>query len=169
MHQADRDEGGSRRPRTHLIAVDGSRYSQLAFRWAHRYLPKEDRFLLFNGLPHVPYVEGPLETVDLDARERLLSRLKLEQSQMMERYRNQCIALDRECILNASDDEFATASTLGRAICDLSKRTHAASVICGSRGLSGVTSFFLGSVSSKIVNSCEGTVVVVKGSMPEEH
>lgn len=79
-----------RHSHTHLIALDGSANSNAAFSWANKNLPKQDRFILYSAIRRVPYVEGPLEGVDLDARERLLEKYRKERSQLFDRYKREC-------------------------------------------------------------------------------
>jgi len=151
-----------RHSHTHLIALDGSANSNAAFTWANKNLPKQDRFILYSAIRRVPYVEGPLEGIDLDARERLLEKYRKERSQMFKRYKHECGETHRECVLASPEDEFSSATSLGREICGTAREMDAKSVVCGSRGLSGFSSYMMGSVSSKIVNSCDCSVVVVK-------
>ena len=94
--RAERDEskaiGGAERRHSHnhVIALDGSANSNAAFRWANKNLPKQDRFILYSGLRHVPYVEGPLEGVDLEARERMLDKVRKERRQLLNKYEKEC-------------------------------------------------------------------------------
>jgi len=152
----------TRHSHTHLIALDGSTNSQAAFIWANKNLPKQDRFILYSAIRKVPYVEGPLEGVDLDARERLLEKAHKERAQTFDRFKQACAASQRECLIASPEDEYSSSTTLGREICGTARDMHAKTVVCGSRGLSGISSYMMGSVSSKIVNSCDCSVVVVK-------
>jgi len=65
-------------------------------------------------------------------------------------------------MISAPEDEYSSATTLGREICATARESDAKSVVCGSRGLSGISSYMMGSVSSKIVNSCDTSVIVVR-------
>mgnify|MGYP002395080945 FL=1 len=65
-------------------------------------------------------------------------------------------------MISAPEDEYSSATTLGREICATARESDAKSVVCGSRGLSGISSYMMGSVSSKIVNACDTSVIVVR-------
>lgn len=161
--------GGSHQRHVHLIALDNSKQSREAFHWANKNLPKQDKFVLFNALRHVPYVEGPLASVDWEARDRILDNMRKERGGMFERFKTECRKANRECVIMAPEEEFTSATRLGREICSTAQDLQAKSVVCGSRGLSGVTSYMMGSVSSKIVNTCDCSVVVVRPKDQKHH
>ena len=50
----------------------------------------------------------------------------------------------------------------GQVICDTAKGDDYFLVLLGSRGLSGLTEFFLGSVSNKVAHCAEKSVLIIK-------
>ena len=66
--------------------------------------------------------------------------------------------------LVASRVSLRSTTTIWRAICELAIERHAAAVVVGSRGLSGLGGALLGSVSSGVLHHADRPVLVVHDS-----
>jgi nucleotide-binding universal stress UspA family protein len=74
------------------------------------------------------------------------------------------VELARGLGLVAGPVSLRSTTTIWRAICQLAMERHAAAVVVGSRGLSGLGGALLGSVSSGVLHHADRPVLVVHAS-----
>jgi len=71
------------------------------------------------------------------------------------------VRLAREAGLEAEADTVKAPGPVWKAIVEIADRRHAATIVMGSRGLTGLRSMLLGSVSSAIVHHAHQPTLVV--------
>jgi nucleotide-binding universal stress UspA family protein len=69
--------------------------------------------------------------------------------------------LAREAGLDAQPRTYTQQSTIAQAILDEAEAVEANAIVMGSRGLTGVRSLLLGSVSHAVIQHADRTVIVV--------
>jgi nucleotide-binding universal stress UspA family protein len=72
------------------------------------------------------------------------------------------VTLAREAGLDASGEAIESGSGAWRAVADAARDRHAAVIVAGSRGRSGMASMVLGSVSSGIVHNAETPALIIR-------
>ena len=81
-----------------------------------------------------------------------------------ERTADEGVELVRKLGLNARPLTLAQTTTTARAILAEADRLGASAIVMGSRGLTGVKSLLLGSVSHEVIQHADRTVVIVPSS-----
>jgi len=153
-------QNAKRRP--HMVAVDGSEVSDLAFHHALKHSSPRDRILVVCGFNHSP---GESTKADSDPNESNEIRHDKANS-ILEPYREKCKKFKRTCTFQTLPYS-GGASSLGEAICREAAINRVDTLTLGSRGLSRVQQFILGSVGSYCANHCPCNVTIVK-PIPEK-
>lgn len=152
----------SPQPRTVLVAVDGSKTANKAFRVALSQTNPQDKILVYHGeyLGTTLEGEGQFATVNNPNNERTTAYLR-------EYFTEQCQKYKRDCEFIAHKIS-GGASVVSRDICSVARRRNVNNIYLGSRGLSFPTKFLLGSVSWSCLNSCDCSITIVK-DVKSEH
>jgi nucleotide-binding universal stress UspA family protein len=91
-------------------------------------------------------------------------RLDAERASRSAELAGEGVELAHRLGLVASPVSLRSASTIWRAICELAIERHAAAVVVGSRGRSGLGGALLGSVSSGVLHHANRPVLIVHAS-----
>ncbi len=140
---AEARENGHDAPK-HVVAVDGSVNSVVAFDHACDNLPKDARLVV---------VSGKRGAGDAQEAER-------DWNATMARFRSRCQFKNRECEFEAV--VFNNTTALAKGIEKVAVEKDAVSIVVGSRGLSSTQGLFMGSVSSAVLYAADRPVTVVK-------
>lgn len=134
-----------------LVAHDGSKSSVKALKKAFELAEK------YNSVLHVVSVVPELYLTELleTDRERIVEALTIEAREMMEQIKTKA----REGVIVRT---IIRQGNPAEEILAASKKVRAEMIITGSHGRHGAQKFLLGSVSSKIVDHAECSVLVVK-------
>jgi len=157
-------------PQRLLVAIDGSEYSQSAMEYLsgfplldsseihiiHVMPPAPDLSFTLQSWPPAPEIIQPPMQIDPDEIKQML----VEQEQLGKQLLSRAEALLSDC-----GNALITSLRRGDAateIIDYIKTNDIGLVVLGSRGLSPVRSWLLGSVSRKIIHYSDCSVLVVK-------
>jgi Universal stress protein family len=154
----------------HVITVDPTRHALAAFEYAIQNTPKDDGFVLVNGLHqhHRPKVY-PKETTmyePIQENQRGISEYRA----LMSVFASKCKAARRHCEFEGV--KFFGPGDLGEGVNDAARRHRASSIIVGSRGMAGQAGqggWFLGSVSQSILNRAVLPVTIVRSKEEGEY
>jgi nucleotide-binding universal stress UspA family protein len=135
-------------PGVHVVAVDGSNFSNTAFAYVCKNTPTDASLVVVSGRKQ-EHVTGE-KKAEADARFAAL----------MDSYRAKCTEANRECTFEALN--FTSVTGLGKGINGVADKHNADSIVVGSRGLSSAQGFFMGSVSSAVLYASQRPVTVVK-------
>jgi nucleotide-binding universal stress UspA family protein len=135
-----------------LLATDGSAYSEGAARFLSRFnFSRDDEILVLNVISHVPFK---------DDRESYYAKLKQIKQEIAPRILDSTID-----ILKPLDVKISTALLDGypdKAIVDAASESDADLIVMGARGLKGIKSLLIGSVTRSVSINSQRPVMVVK-------
>ncbi|MFZ6006694.1 MAG: universal stress protein [Nitrospirota bacterium] len=135
-----------------LLATDGSAYSEGAAMFLSRFnLSQDDEILVLNVISHVPFK---------DDRESYYAKLKQIKQEIAPRILDSTID-----ILKPLNVKISTALLDGypdKAIVDAASESGADLVVMGARGLKGIKSLLIGSVTRSVSINSRTPVMVVK-------
>ena len=138
--------------RTHVVAVDLSRGAELAFNYANTSFPKEDKFVILHGRPSLFKLPGNVGSGENAEWE--------EYNQILSKFKEQCAKSSRTCTFDTIT--YKNFTELGQHVNNAAHKNKAHDIIVGSRGLSGLKSTMMGSVSNTILQHSSLPVTVVK-------
>ncbi|MBE3556282.1 MAG: universal stress protein [Firmicutes bacterium] len=141
-----------------VIATDGSKSAQEAVRFAARLIPPFDSFVVVNiQMMARAYMEGvsPQEVVTSlqDAGQKMVD----EAAALLEQHGAQVEKLV----------SVAPQQGLAQTIVEIARQRQADAIIMGSRGLSDLRGFFLGSVSHAVLSRSPVPVLIVPAASAE--
>jgi len=142
----------------HIIAVDGSFNSTLAFEYAASNFPKTDELVLLNA-KKAEFSKG-LNTVFYDPKKKHEKLPEIHAA-----YARRCADWNRKCSFVSVD--YSTLSDIALQTQLIASQKESKSVVVGSRGLGGLQRTLLGSVSYTLVNKLNVPVTVVKSPKVE--
>jgi nucleotide-binding universal stress UspA family protein len=135
-----------------LLATDGSAYSEGAARFLSLFnLSRDDEILVLNVISHVPFK---------DDRESYYAKLKQIKQEIAPRILDSTID-----ILKPLDVKISTALLDGypdKAIVDAASEADVDLIVMGARGLKGIKSLLIGSVTRSVSINSQKPVMVVK-------
>ncbi|MEA2409606.1 MAG: hypothetical protein QOC77_167 [Thermoleophilaceae bacterium] len=144
-----------------LICYDGSEDARAAIAQAGALFDGEPAIILTvwerfsDRLSRTPATLGMMagmgDTADIDEATRQGAQQTAEEG----------VGLARQAGLDASPRIVERAFSISQAILGAADRANAAAIVLGSRGLGGVGSFFLGSVSHAVVQHADRAVLVI--------
>lgn len=141
-----------------LLATDGSVYAEAAARLLSRFrLTPEDEITVFHSISWVPFK---------DDRESHYASLKLIKQEIAPRILDACVAALQPCRARIS-----TAVEEGypdRVIVEASARAGADLVVLGARGLRGLESAIIGSVTRAVAMKSQPPLLIVKVPQKEK-
>jgi|SRR5579875_561682 len=147
-----------------LIGYDGSDDAKAAIAQAGTLMPGSPATVLtvwepfLNMLAHSPAGLGPIAGLgDLERIDRAAAKHAEQRAQ-------EGAELAHGAGLNATASTSEQHSTIARAILDEAERIAADAIVLGSRGLTGIGSLLLGSVSHATVQHADRAVIVVPSS-----
>jgi nucleotide-binding universal stress UspA family protein len=108
------------------------------------------------GTPDFPDA-GAGRVVDYGALDR-------EAARAGRRTADECVIIARAAGVKADAVAIRAAGPVWKAIVDVADRNAAAAIVMGSRGLSGMRSILLGSVSSAVVHHADRPTLVIRHS-----
>lgn len=155
-----------------LIAIDGSPCSQNALEYLIRFpLPSDTQIYLMHVLPP-PASEQEILTATWAAGVDALSirptiREELERAQREEEQRCETLvaqALEKLEALNRNVSSVVRRGDAATEILAYARENDINLIVAGSRGLSAISGWLLGSVSRKIVHYAGCSVLIVKGA-----
>lgn len=140
-----------------LVPVDGSEGSWRALEQAVAIGEKFDSNLIVVTVIQ-PYNNASLLSVPLDSKTISNSNSELE------RVGDKVLTMAAERLINYKNkvDYCVEVGHPSERILALAKKDKADAIVIGSRGLSGIAEFFLGSVSSKVSQYADVPVLIVK-------
>ena len=140
-----------------LIPVDGSEGSWRALEHAVAIGEKFDAELVVATVIQ-PYNNATLLSVPLDAK------TITEGNSELEKIGDKVLQMAAERLIGYKNkvDYCVEIGHPSERIIALAKKSEAEAIVIGSRGLSGIAEFFLGSVSSKVSQYADVPVVIVK-------
>jgi nucleotide-binding universal stress UspA family protein len=142
--------GLARMPGVHVVAVDGSKFSDTAFAFVCNNTPSDASLVVVSGR------DQQEQKVVGEARAAADARF----AHMMDYYRTKCVEANRECTFETL--EFTSVIGLGKSIHAVADKHDADTIVVGSRGLSSAQGLFMGSVSSAVLHAASRPVTVVK-------
>ena len=128
-----------------MLATDGSEASENALIYSLGFLPSDVKLIIISVNPEV--VKQELE----DSLRQYHEKIIQDAEELVKKKRP-------DLIVHTVVDEGIPSDV----ICYHAKTENVDMVIMGSRGLSGVKGFLLGSVSHNVVNACSKPVLIVK-------
>ena len=128
-----------------MLATDGSEASENALIYSLGFLPNDVKLIIISVNPEV--VKQELE----DSLRQYHVKIIQDAEELVKKKRP-------DLIVHTVVDEGIPSDV----ICYHAKTENVDMVIMGSRGLSGVKGFLLGSVSHNVVNACSKPVLIVK-------
>jgi nucleotide-binding universal stress UspA family protein len=145
-----------------LVCYDGSPDAQAAIQTAGALFAGEEALVLtvWEGLSEVIARTGaglgaaPLDFEDIDAASAAAARERADEG----------CALARVAGLDAHPEIARQDLTVWGTIIDRADSLHADAIVLGSRGLTGVRSLLLGSVSHAVLQHADRPVIVVPGA-----
>ena len=152
-----------------LIAYDGSQDSKSAIEYAGTLMPGQPAIVLTVWETYVqmlarsagPFglVAGVDDVADIDDACRASAEASASEG----------AALARSCGLNASSHAHPRESSVAETILDEANRANALAIVLGSRGLGGLGSVLLGSVSHAVLQHADRAVVIVPSAKVAQH
>lgn len=144
-----------------VVGTDGSKHAQAAVRWAAQHASRHGAPLLIATAASAPVAYGMGGHLPQD----FFDQLKEEGTRIIA----ESIEIAKEAAPDVDVDGKVFVDATGPALLDLSQ--NADLIVVGTRGLSGIASAFMGSVSSLIARHSACPVVVVRtaaadGSLP---
>jgi nucleotide-binding universal stress UspA family protein len=140
-----------------LVGVDGSPSSTKALSWAAEIASKWDALLLIISVipPLTPLVymgAAPMYIEEYDRVSRIAKQKIIDEA--VKFVRGKSPDLKVETRISKGRPSEIIQQTVREENVDL--------IVLGSKGIGGVTGWFLGSTSSKVVNVCEKPVLIIK-------
>ncbi len=144
-----------------LLCYDGSEDARAAIRQAGKLLAGKPATVLTVWEPFIEVLTrtsygvvmpmGALDIGEIDKINRDGAQSRAEEG----------AELAREAGLDAAPRSCARVTTFAAAILEIAGEVDAAAIVVGSRGLTGVKSLLLGSVSHGLVHHADRTIIVV--------
>ena len=145
--------------KTVVVAVDGSEHALKAVDIASEVaLAHGSKLLVLSAYKHMSYPESSHSLVRTREVPEVPDAALHEQAQAVV---DQAAARARECGVE-NLEAVVRRGPIARTIVDFAKERRADAIIMGSRGLGDVSGFLLGSVSHKVSQIAECTVIMVK-------
>lgn len=135
-----------------LVPVDGSEGGWKALSYAKALAEKFGSKLVVENVVQ-PYTNASILAVPIDT-----SRISNE----LQEIGKQVLAMAKERLGGMDAEYKSEAGRPSKVIVNAVKETNADLVVIGSRGLSGIAEFFLGSVSSEVAQFSPVAVLIVK-------
>lgn len=149
-----------------LIAYDGSAHARAAIAAAARLFPARSAIVVSGWRSIEATVPATLIAVPTGVARGAQVKIDAETEAVALDRAEEGAALARELGLRSEAVALKAGGAMWRAIMTSADTHDAAAVVVGSRGLSGMKSAFLGSVSTGLVHHCRRPVVVIRE--PEE-
>jgi nucleotide-binding universal stress UspA family protein len=144
-----------------LIAYDGSADARAAVDRAAELFPEQPATVLTVWQPFVDVVARTTVGFGLVPAVPDPGAIDDATLKAAERSAEEGVGLAADRGLSAHGCTISQVSTIGRAILTEADRVEADAIVMGSRGLTGVKSLLLGSVSHEVLQHADRTVVVV--------
>jgi nucleotide-binding universal stress UspA family protein len=143
-----------------LIAYDGSNDSKAAVEHAAELMPGQPATVVTVWEPYIHMVTrypAPTALIAGDDSDRIDSASRTDAEGIAE----EGAALARRYGLEASPRAVAREDSIAETLLSAADRVNANAIVTGSRGLGGIGSLFLGSVSHALLQRADRAVVVV--------
>lgn len=144
-----------------LIAYDGSVPARAAVHSAARLLGARQVIVVSVWSPVAEVVSASLLALPSDIAREAAAALDRESRSQAERLAQEAAELARAAGLEARSEAAESIGNVWSTILAVADREHASAIVVGSRGISGVKSLLLGSVSGALVHHSERPVLVV--------
>ena len=149
-----------------LVAYDGSTAARAAVEAAGRMLPGRSAVVVSVWSPVTEVAGASLLALPSKLARDAAAALDSESRSQAQRLAREGAELARSAGLEARDEAAESIGNVWSTILAVADREDAGAVVVGSRGMSGVKSLLLGSVSEALVNHSGRPVLVVHP--PEE-
>jgi len=151
-----------------LVAIDGSKPSIRALDYALDLAEKLDaEVVLLSVIPHVLYPTFSEEDIDEEESETIITPGEMDRflSKLRSNYQNVLRTGRRRSHNRKPSVKVSTKLVEGQPadmIVETAKKGGFDLIVMGSRGLSGLTEFFLGSVTRRVANLCTCPLLIIK-------
>lgn len=144
-----------------LLCYDGSADAKTAIDFAGRLLPEEPVTVLTVWTPAAMLFARSMSGLSLMAGVLNMEETDTQSRTEAERRATEGVELARQVGLDANHRICPQETTIADAILDQAEAVGAAAVVMGSRGLTGLKSLLLGSVSHAVIQHADRPVTVV--------
>jgi nucleotide-binding universal stress UspA family protein len=147
-----------------LIAYDSSQDAKSAVEHAGNLMPGHPAIVLTVWEPYIQILARSTAPFGMMAGIENVGEIDDAARNSAETQAAEGAALAHSCGIDASPRTVAREDSIAETILAEADRTNAAAIVVGSRGLGGLSSLFLGSVSHAVLQHADRPVVIVPSS-----